>query len=175
MDGQQCLVQLNQSTPRMARALPDMPMTGTVMVRLLRIVGGGLTDFFEPEFRALDLSENGFHILCLLVASEDGTASPSTLSEMVGTSRANITRILEQLDKEGWIERRPVARDGRRKAIAISDSGRIKVAATVPQIVAPILRAFAGLSASEMATLAVLLRKLTVSLDQGASMESIAA
>jgi MarR family transcriptional repressor of emrRAB len=159
----------------MARALPDMPMDGTVMVRLLRIVGGGLTDFFEPEFRAMGLTENGFHVLCLLVASEDGRASPSTLSEMVGTSRANMTRILEQLDRDGWIERQIVPGDGRRQIISVSAKGRQKVDATVPLISDPISRAFDNLDQTEMEMLAALLRKLVLSLDHAGLAQPVAA
>ena len=41
-----------------------------------------------------------------LVRSYLGTASPGALSEMVGTSRANMTRLLEELidDGKGWLD-----------------------------------------------------------------------
>ncbi|MBS0370537.1 MAG: MarR family transcriptional regulator [Proteobacteria bacterium] len=156
------------STPRMARALPDMPMDGTVMVRLLRISAAGLSEFFEPVFRALGLSEHSFHVLCLLVADESGTASPSELSDMVGTSRGNMTRILEELEREGWVARSVAPRDARRHVIAITAAGRDKVRDTVPRIAEPIERAFSDLSSEEFALLEKLLRKLVISLDKGA-------
>lgn len=152
----------------MVRALPDMPMDGTVMVRLLRICGAGLNDFFEPAFRAAGLSEHAFHVLCLLVASANGSASPSELSDMVGTSRSNMTRILEELRRDGWIERAIVSRDGRRHTISITPGGRAKVGDTVPQIAEPIRRAFSDLGPEEFALLGRLIRKLIVSLDKGA-------
>lgn len=152
----------------MAKALPDLPMDGAVMVRLLRISGSGLTDFFEPVFRAQDLSENSFHVLCLLVASDTGSASPSELSDMVGTSRANMTRILDELERDGRVARTVAARDARRHVIAITAEGREKVRDTVPRIAEPIQRAFSDLSAEEFALLTKLLKKLIVSLDKGA-------
>lgn len=145
-----------------------MPMDGTVMVRYLRIGGAGLAEFFEPVFRALGLSEHAFHVLCLLVASENGSASPSELSDMVGTSRSNMTRILDELGRDGWVERTVAPRDGRRHVIAITAAGREKVTATVPRIADPIERAFSDLSEEEFALLGKLLRKLIVSLDKGA-------
>lgn len=168
MDGHQRLSAITASTPRMARAMPAMPMDGTVMVRLLRLAGGALTEFFEPRFRAMGLTEGGFHVLCLLVASEDGTASPGTLSEMVGTSRANMTRLLDQLDDDGCILRIPCPRDGRRRIVSILPAGRAKVDDAVPRIAGPIMQAFALLDSTEMETLAGLLRKLVRSLDQRA-------
>lgn len=168
MQGTQRLISIESSTPRMARALPEMPMDGTVMVRLIRACAFGIGNFFEPVFRALDLTEHSFHVLCLLVANEKGTASPSELSEMVGTSRANMTRILDELVEDGMVSRTVAARDGRRQVIAITTAGRKKVRDTVPKIVEPIHQAFSGLTAAEMAQLDRLLRKLIVSFDKGA-------
>lgn len=159
----------------MAQALPGMPMDGTTMVRLLRIAQFGLGNFFEPVFRGLALSENSFHVLCLLMASETGTASPSELSEMVGTSRANMTRILEELVQDGWIERSVAPRDGRRHIIRITVSGRRKVRDTVPRIAEPILRAFSDFDPDELTLLDKLLRKLILSFDKGAGELSAAA
>ncbi|HKY90316.1 MAG TPA: MarR family transcriptional regulator [Nevskiaceae bacterium] len=161
------LAQVAASTPRMARALVGMPMAGTTMVRLLRIAGFGLGNFFEPAFRALGLAEHNFHVLCLLMSTETGSAAPSELAEMVGTSRPNMTRILDELAEDGWIERRAAARDGRRHVISITAAGRRKVRDTVPRIAEPIRRAFSDLSEEEFALLDRLLRKVIVSLDKG--------
>lgn len=146
-----------------------MPMDGTVMVRLLRISSSGLSDFFEPAFRALNLSEHSFHVLCLLVADESGAASPSELSDMVCTSRSNMTRILEELERAGWVARSVAPRDARRHVIAITEPGREKVRQTVPRIAEPIERAFSDLSKEEFALLHHLLRKLIISFDKGSA------
>ena len=145
------------------------------MVRLLRIAGFGMEAYFEPIFRALDLSEHSFHVLCLLVASESGTAAPSELSDMIGTSRANMTRILRELEEDGWISRQTSNRDSRRHVIAITDTGRLKVDETVPRIARPINRAFADLSEEEMAAFDKLLRKVIVSFDKGSLGTAVAA
>jgi len=168
MNGFQRLSKVASTTPRMVEALPGLPMDGTVMVRLLRIAGAGVSDFFEPVFRSLDLSENSFHVLCLLVASEDGQASPSDLSEMVGTSRSNMTRILEQLEGDGWIARETARRDARRQVVSLTEAGRRKVNDTVPRLADPIERAFSDLDADELSLLGKLLSKLIVSFDKSA-------
>lgn len=175
MNGAQRLARVASTGPRMMRALPGLPSEGTLLVRLIRIAGFSMGDFFEPVFRDFELTENSFHVLCLLVASESGTAAPSELSEMVGTSRANMTHILRDLEHDGWISRQVSSRDGRRHVIAITDAGRAKVDDTVPRIAGPIERAFADLSAKEMATLDTLLRKVVVSFDKGAQAAAAAA
>ena len=152
----------------MAAALPDMPMPETVMVRLLRISTYGLGNFFEPFFRMQGLTEYSFHVLCLLVASEQGRASPSELSELVGTSRANMTRILDSLLQDGLISRAVEARDARRHIIQITPAGRKTAAKAVPKLIEPLKRAFSDLSPDELALLDKLLRKAIMSFDKGA-------
>ena len=87
MRGVERLEAVNRSSPAMTEALPDLPMAETVMVRLIRIGVVGLGQFFEPVFRSIGLSESSFHVLCLLMANARGEASPSELSDLVGTSR----------------------------------------------------------------------------------------
>jgi MarR family transcriptional repressor of emrRAB len=150
----------------MERALPELLMPGTVMVRLLRATEFGLGNYLEPVFRAIGLTENTFHVLCLLLASEHGRASPGELSEMVGTSRANMTRLLEELIEDGYVARSIDPRDARRHVISITSAGRAKALKTAPQLGEPIERAFSDLDAKEFAVLEKVLRKLIVSLDK---------
>jgi MarR family transcriptional repressor of emrRAB len=168
MQGHLKLATVERSTPVRAAALPELPMAETVMVRLIRITVAGMTDYFDPALRRIGLTENTFHVLCLLMAADQGRASPSELSELVGTSRANMTRILEQLEREGYASRAVEARDARRHVIEISAKGRRVAAAAVPKMVEPLRRAFSGLTPQEFRTLEMLLRKTILSFDQGA-------
>ena len=166
MKGSDRLTQIADSSPRMGRALPELLMPGTVMVRLLRATEFGLGNYFEPVFRAMGLTENTFHVLCLLMASESGSASPGELSEMVGTSRANMTRLLEELIEDGYVARSIDPRDARRHVISITPVGRAKALDAAPQLREPIENAFSDLDADEFAVLERVLRKLIVSLDK---------
>jgi MarR family transcriptional repressor of emrRAB len=159
------LAAIDGSTPAMSKALPDLPMRETVLIRLLRMCFFGMGDFLSTEFRRIGLNENSFHILCLLVASEGGQASPSELSELVGTSRANITRILGALLDEGLATRRTEELDGRRHMIQITNIGRQTALDAVPRLIGPLERAFAGLDAGEQSQLDALLRKSIRSFD----------
>lgn len=154
------------STPSMQAALPDLPMQQTVMVRILRIVLSSMTEFFDPVLRNVGLSENSFHVLCLLVASQNEPVSPSDLSQLIGTSRANVTRILETLEAQGYTSREVEQRDARRHVIHVTEAGRRATQAAVPQMITPLLRAFSDLSPDEFSTLDHLLRKVVLSLDK---------
>lgn len=168
MRGIERLTAVARSTPSMEKALPDLPMQETVMVRLIRISVVGMGHFFEPVFRDLGLTEYSFHVLCLLLASENGVASPSELSELVGTSRANMTKILDSLVTDGLVIRAAEPRDARRFVIRITPEGRKRTTQAAPQLIEPLQRAFSGLSADEFSMLDKLLRKAIVSFDKRA-------
>jgi MarR family transcriptional repressor of emrRAB len=167
MRGIERLAAVSRSTPPMADALPHLPMPETVMVRLLRIGVVGLGQFFEPVFRAIGLTETSFHVLCLLMANDRGEASPSELSELVGTSRANMTRILDTLASDRLVSRNVEERDARRQIVRITAEGRRNVSDAAPKLAEPLRRAFSGLDAEEFSQLDHLLRKVIRSFDQG--------
>lgn len=160
MRGIEKLQAVERSTPGMAAALPALPMAQTVLVRLIRIAASGMGQYFEPVFRAMDLTENSFHVLCLLLASGTGSASPSELSEMVGTSRANMTKILDDLVSQALVTRTTERRDARRAQIHITPHGREVAEAAVPALSTPLDIAFDGLTAAEFQQFDLLLRKV---------------
>lgn len=168
MRGVERLAAVDRSTPAMAAALPALPMAETTMIRLMRIGVVGLGQFFEPVFRDIGLTESSFHVLCLLIADPRGQASPSELADLVGTSRANMTRILDLLVADQLVLRTAETRDARRSIVQITAHGRAVADAAIPRLVQPLTRAFDDLTVAEMATLARLLRKATRSFDKGA-------
>lgn len=166
MRGIERLQSVERSTPLMRTALPDLPMSETVMVRLMRIGVFGISDYLEPTFRKLGLSENTFHVLCLLLASASGQASPSELSDLVGTSRGNMTRILDALVADQLVVRLVEERDARRLVVAITPAGRKTAEEAVPRLATPLKLAFSGLSPEELSILDRLLRKAIISFDK---------
>lgn len=168
MRGIERLSAVKRSTPPMAAALPDLPMRETVLVRLLRITVAGMGQYFEPVFRTVGLTENSFHVLCLLMAADQGQASPSELSDLVGISRANMTRILDGLVSDDLVSRTIEERDGRRHVILITPKGRQAATDTIPRLASPLVAGFAGLSSEDSTQLEQLLRKLIKSFDQPA-------
>ena len=168
MRGIERLAAVERSTAPMAAALPGLPMSETVLIRLLRVNVYGMGSFFEPVFRRIGLRENTFHVLCLLLSSGAEGISPSELCELVGTSRANMTNILDELVSDALATRTVEASDGRRHTIRITRAGANAANAAVPKLVEPLQRAFSDLSPEEIAVLDKLLRKTITSFDKGA-------
>lgn len=166
MRGIERLRSVERSTEPLAKALTALPKQQTILVRLVRIAAYGLGDFFTSVFNELGLAEHSYHALCVLVSSDKGRASPSELSELVGTSRPNMSRVLVDLEKEGYVRREAGVLDGRRSVIVLTKRGREVVSRLTPSIADPVANAFAELDDDEQAVLDKLLRKAIVSFDE---------
>ena len=175
MKGIERLRAVDRGTPAMAAALPDLPMAETIMVRLLRIAVVGLGQATEPSLRRTGLTESNFHVLCLLMASDEGRASPSELSELVGASRANMSRIVDNLVSDGLVLRETASVDARRASVQITARGREVARSAVPVLAAPLRRAFEGLDPDSFAALDTLLRTLVASFDTAIATDRNAA
>src|SRR5690554_4708245 len=138
---------VERSTEPLAKALPMLPKQQTILIRLVRVAAYGLGDFFTGVFGELGLTEHSYHALCVLVSSEKGRASPSELSELVGTSRPNMSRVIADLEKAGYAQREVGAIDGRRSVISITKLGRDVVKKLTPAVAGPVANAFADLDA----------------------------
>lgn len=101
----------------------------------------------------------------LMISDTPGQASPSRLAEDLGISYAGMTGRIDTLERAGWVQRRPSADDRRRVEIEVTPAG-----------VAIWREAMAGrgraeenvvhaLDVEERATLAALLKKMTLTID----------
>lgn len=159
------LAAIKRSTPTMHSALPDLPLDETILVRLIRIFSTSVSEYFEPVFKQVGVTEYIFHVISLLLASKDNTCSPGELTELVGTSKANMTRILERMLKQGLVTKIDVPEDGRRYQIRITDKGREIATSTVPHLKDALSDAFSGLTKDELSSLISLIEKALLSLD----------
>lgn len=168
MKGRERIAVVDASSPRLSRTIPALPEEETVLVRLLRIAAGQMADSFEPSLRACGLAESQFNVLCFLHASKNGRLPPSELSELIGTSRPNMSRLLKDLVEAGYVEMQDAERDARRSLAVITAKGRQCTHRAIPVMAEPVRMAFRGLNATDRKTLNRLLRNLIISIDDGA-------
>ncbi|MCB1475331.1 MAG: hypothetical protein H6883_12655 [Rhodobiaceae bacterium] len=169
MSGTPRLSAIDRSAPAMGRALPGLPVRETVFVQLLRLCLASMGDFFAGEFRKIGINEHCFHVLCLLMATEGERAAPSELADLVGTSRANMTRILGMLVDDGFAVRESEMLDGRRYMIHITEAGREAARRAVAQLSGPLHSAFSGMSDRDLDMFEAMLRKCILSFTDNAS------
>jgi MarR family transcriptional repressor of emrRAB len=103
---------------------------------LVRSCNAMLGERLERMVSPHGLSPGGYITLMALYNRPGNRSSPSELSEYTGETRANMTRICDELVGHGWIDRVPSSEDRRRIDLSLTDAGMALL-----QEVAPTLRA----------------------------------
>ncbi len=73
----------------------------------------------------LDLTMKQLKVLMVLWSL--GPTRPSVIANCIGASAANATGVLDRLEGQGYVERRPDSADRRALLVALTDSGRTTV------------------------------------------------
>jgi DNA-binding MarR family transcriptional regulator len=118
----------------------------------------------EAELKAAGFPPLGWYDVLLELTRKDAGLRPFALEQELLLAQYNLSRLLDRLEKAGYIERRPCPDDGRGQVVAITAAGRALVKRMWPTYRAAIARHVGSkLSEDEAARLAALLGKLTES------------
>jgi DNA-binding MarR family transcriptional regulator len=116
----------------------------------------------EAELKAAGLPPLAWYDVLLELARADAGVRPFALEQELLLAQYSLSRLLDRLEKAGYVERRTCAEDGRGQIVAITPPGRALIKRMWPTYRAAIARHLgAKLSEDEAARLASLLGKLT--------------
>ena len=105
-----------------------------------------------------DLTPSRFAVLEALYHL--GTMTHGEISRKVLKSISDITTVIDNLERDGFVRRERDAQDRRVIYVHITETGTAKLESVLPQHVAALVEEFSVLSESEQETLAFLCRKL---------------
>ena len=91
----------------------DFPYQEILLTRLCMHMQSKLLENRNKMLKAQGINETLFMALITLESQENHSIQPSELSCALGSSRTNATRIADELEKRGWIERRESDNDRR--------------------------------------------------------------
>ncbi len=93
---------------------------GFVTRRVSRAIGKRLLENFQQAGLAVNIDQ---WLLLVCIYHHDGQ-NQQCIGEFCGKDRASITRLIDQLEREGLLERKPDPADRRNNRIYITGSGR---------------------------------------------------
>lgn len=109
---------------------------------------------------ATDLSHGELDVLHHLVEN-NGTMRMSRLADLVHASRSGLTRRIDRMAKQGWLERRSAPEDKRGAYAVLTDKGEAAYIKTFPLHVSSLrTHVFADVSEDELPALTAVLEKL---------------
>lgn len=119
-------------------------------------------------FRMYDLTDVQYNVLSLLKrqSGESGGLTQVELSRMMLVNRANITTLIDRMEKAGLVARRPVPEDRRYNTIALTDKGREMHAKVSGVYIKKVGEIMGAVNEKELDWLMAILQKVRTNLDQ---------
>jgi MarR family 2-MHQ and catechol resistance regulon transcriptional repressor len=109
-------------------------------------------------FEKFDLTIHQFGVLELLF--HRGSSTIGAITKLILSTPGNITVVIKNLEKKGYIELSQDKKDKRIKVVSITKIGRELIESLFPQHIENMREIFSGISLEEIEILAIMLRKL---------------
>ena len=138
----------------------DFPYQEILLTRLCMHMQSKLLENRNKMLKEQGINETLFMALITLDAQESTSIQPSELSAALGSSRTNATRIADELEKRGWIERKESDSDRRCLHLHLTEAGEAFLGEIIPPQHKCLHFLWSTLSADEQQQLETLTRKL---------------
>ncbi len=150
---------------RLSSRLPEAPLEGILMTRLLTFVGQHVSMMLGHHLRPYGLSEGEFRVLAALYSQPDGSANPSELCPRTSQTPANMSRICDALVSRELITRDSSPRDRRRMILRTTLKGEELARTLLPTLFRPLRELIGVLSEAEQRQMIHLLKRMAVKVD----------
>lgn len=144
----------------------NFPYQEILLTRLCMHMQVRLLDKRNRMLMSDGLNEALFIALIIIESEGDGALQPSELSDVLGVTRTNVTRIVEALEKRGLTERHQDAMDRRCIHLCLTKKGRSFLNELLPPQYYKLKKFWSTLSDEEKEQYEKITRKLIIQLDE---------
>ncbi len=145
---------------RTAERADVFDLSTVTLARLVHFAAKSLADEVNAALKAEGLNYPSYAILVMLFGAADFCMTPSELAAATQEKPANITRLCDDLSRQGLLCRRADTTDRRRVQILLTEQGKARLNAVLPVVMTVIQAPFGRLTPDERLTLGRLLRRL---------------
>src|SRR5467141_990576 len=157
---------MEENLQNIKQRMPDLPVSGILLCRLLLHIGREMAAGFEQQIRPFGLAEAEFRVLTTLFSQPDGAAHPSDLCVRADQSPANMSRISDALVSRDLITRVLSVQDRRRIVLRITEQGEDLVRRLLPKLFVSLRGMLAEFSEAEQRLLISQLKRLHANLEE---------
>jgi len=140
----------NQRMQTISERIPGFPLTLMRLARMTTHIQKISKDLTNAALRKHDLVEASYMVLAVLYGTDQETSTASVLGLACHEKPANLTRVCDDLEQRGLIQRGSRPGDRRSVMISLTDTGRLLVAAALPDVWHQVERGFEGLDAQAL-------------------------
>jgi MarR family transcriptional repressor of emrRAB len=156
---------IEASIGRVAKRMRGAPVQDLVLLRLIKHLSAQFSANLGRMVRPAGLNEVAFRTLMMLYANAEHGVHASLLSEATGETRTNMTRICDELERKGLLQRHPGVEDRRRVVLELTRKGDALIERLLPKVWSELQRGMNTLSSSEKRDLERLLKKLAAAFE----------
>lgn len=153
-------LEIEASIKQWAEAKQDIPLQKIISIRMLLHSSSAYLEHRNSLLKQWNLNDTLFMALIVLYTQPDHTIQPSKLSDILGSSRTNATRISDDLVERKWIERIVSPGDRRCFLLRLTEAGKVFIQQQLPQQWENIHAVFNGISEEEIQQLSIILHKI---------------
>lgn len=143
----------------------SMPIDEVILVRLMLHFNQLYMNHRNQLLKKHALNETQFIALVLIYFQPSHQLQPSKLSEMLGSSKTNITRVSDELERKGWVERQKIETDRRAYLLKVTATGEEFIKQFLPTQWQLIKDVFSVVSPEEWANFMRILKKVVSHLE----------
>ncbi len=143
----------------------SLPYQEILLTRLSMHVQSKLLENRNNMLKAQGINETLFMALMILDTKDSRSIQPSELSAALGSSRTNATRIADELEKQGWIERKESHNDRRCLYLHLTEKGSDFLNSLLPPQHECLVKLWSVFDLEEKKQLEKLMRKILSQLD----------
>lgn len=162
---------LEANLDALSARVPDLPITGILLCRLILHLGREMAAMFEQQLKPFGLNEAEFRVLTTLFSQPDGVAHPTDLCVRASQSPANMSRISDALVSRNLITRVLSVHDRRKMILRTTERGEELVRRLLPKVSAPLRELLTDLPEAEQRLLIVKLKTLGMKLGEAVAAE----
>ena len=155
-----------QRLHRLAERNRGLPVRNSTLTRMFFYIFKELEEQANQFFAEFGLNNTHYIALIMIYSSENNILNPCKLSDVLLSSRANITRLTDELVENGWVERKGSTEDRRRIELSLTTSGIKFIEELLPRNWDRINQIWSDFSSEEIELTEKMLRKLLSGISQ---------
>lgn len=154
-----------EALERRARRYPDLDAGAVEATLVLMRVASDILEAYAAHLARNGTSQGRFSVLIMLDQNPRCDLLPSDLACKIGISRATVTGLLDGLERDGFVERRPHPEDRRALMVHLTEAGSAFLETMLPDHYRRIADLMSELDVAERRQLVGLLNKVATKVD----------
>jgi len=127
-----CIGKFEQHLDAIGNQLAGLPRQEVLLTRMQFMLQKKFSELVNHNLQPFGLNDTVWTALIMIYSSAEKYIYPSDLSQVIVSSRTNVTRLADEMVEKGWIDRTGCAADRRKIILTLTRAGVALVETIIP-------------------------------------------